>query len=66
VVDSGVPQKLSSGSVPRAVTMRVLDALYRDSAALTFSALYVIYIVAENQPYLCRKIQPIDIGLTEY
>lgn len=33
---------------------------------LTFSALYVIYIVAENQPDLCRKVQPIDIGLTEY
>jgi hypothetical protein len=33
---------------------------------LTFSTLYVIYIVAENQPDLRRKVQPIDIGLTEY
>ena len=33
---------------------------------LTFSVLYVIYIVAENRPDLCRKVQSIDIGLTEY
>ena len=36
------------------------------SAALPFSALYVIYIVAQNLPDLYWKVQPIDIGLTEY
>jgi hypothetical protein len=33
---------------------------------LTFSALYVIYIEAQNRPDLYGKVQPIDIGLTEY
>jgi hypothetical protein len=32
----------------------------------TFSALYVIYIVVRNRPDLYGKVQPIDIGLTEY
>jgi hypothetical protein len=35
-------------------------------SGLTFSALYAIYIAAENRLDLCRKVQPIDIGLTEY
>jgi hypothetical protein len=33
---------------------------------LTFSALYVIYIVARKRPDLYGKIQSIDVGLTEY